>query len=328
MASWPAHVAAALSRLPRVPLVDGPSPVQELRRLRDAIGGGPRILVKRDDALPFGFGGNKVRKLEYVAGAALEAGADTLITCGGVQSNHARVTAACAARLGLHAVLVLNGERPAVPRGNTLLDTLFGADIHYVDSREARAPAMREIAAALERDGRTPFIIPVGASTPRGAIGLARAVEELVDQIPAPDVIVHATSSGGTSAGLLAGCELLGLDTRVVGISADEPAAALAAQARSLVAGMGEIADFDGASVAAARPVHIDDRFVGPGYGMPTAESLEATSLLARTEALVLDPTYTAKAMAGLIRGVRDRRFRADETVLFWHTGGLPGVFR
>lgn len=318
---------AVLSALPRHTFVAAPTPVEELTRLHAALGRGPRLFVKRDDAITFGFGGNKIRKLEFMVGHAVAKGADTLITCGGIQSNHARATASAAAKLGLRAVLVLNGEPPSIPRGNTLLDTLLGADVHYVATREERAPTMERLAETLRLEGARPYVIPIGASTPRGALGFVAAMEELATQMPAPDVIVHATSSGGTQAGLIVGCELVGFDTRVIGISADDPAESLAAQVRSVIAGVGDLLDLDGETLA-ARHVHVDDRFVGSGYGMRTAESIEATELAARTEALFLDPTYTAKAMAGLIRAIRDGRFRDDETVLFWHTGGLPGMFR
>lgn len=322
----PMHVD--LSAFPRQVFVSAPTPVEELPRLRATLGGGPRILVKRDDAIPFGFGGNKIRKLEFMMGQALAERADTVITCGGVQSNHARATASAAARLGMRAVLVLNGEVPAVPRANALLDTLLGAEIVYVPTREARASAMERVADRLRSEGAHPYVVPLGASTPRGALGFVAAMTELAAQIPAPDVIVHATSSGGTQAGLMVGCEAVGFDTRVVGISADEPAGTLAAQVRSIIAGIADLLGRDSAALADARHIHVDDRFVGAGYGAPTAESIEATELAARTEALFLDPTYTAKAMAGLVRAIRDGRFRDDETVLFWHTGGLPAIFR
>ena len=318
----------AVQAVPRVELLHAPTPVEELVNLRRALGRGPRLFVKRDDAIPFGFGGNKVRKLEFEVARARAEGADTLVTCGGVQSNHARATAATAARMGMKAVLVLNGEPLTVPRGNALLDTMLGAEIHYVPRREDRAPAMRETCERLRREGATPYEIPAGASTPLGALGFVTAVGELAEQMTAPDAIVHATSSGGTQAGLVAGCEFAGLDTRVIGISADDSAEALAAQVHSIIVAMEDLLDIDGLALAESRPIHVDDRFVGGGYGIETAESMEATSLAARTEAIFLDPTYTAKAMAGLIRAVREERFREDETVLFWHTGGQPAIFR
>ena len=320
------HAIAALDRVPVRTLAHYPTPVDELVGLRKAIGG-PRLFIKRDDALAFAFGGNKVRKLEVVAADALEEGADTLITAGGVQSNHARVTAAAAARLGLKCVLVANGVRPERPTANALLDALLGAEIVYVSSRPDRTPAMEEIAAKLKREGRRPYVIPVGASTPLGALGFVRAIGELNGQMQAPDVIVHSTTSGGTQAGLVAGCRIFGLRTNVVGISADDPARELEAQIRTLVRGVGDMLGLDGDRLAKEASVEVDDSFVGEGYGIPTSGSREAVDLLARHEAIFLDHTYSAKAMAGVIAGVRSGRFPSEQTILFWHTGGQVGLF-
>ena len=318
---------AVLWSLPSAALAQRPTPVEEMPRLRAAIGGGPRLLVKRDDALSFGFGGNKVRKLDLVAARALAEGADTLVTCGGVQSNHARATAAAAARLGFRCVLIANGARPERPTANALLDALLGAQVEYVATREGRPAALRAAVERLEAQGRRPYAIPLGASTPLGAAAYARAVGELLEQVPPPDVIVHATSSGGTQAGLVAGCALHGLPARVIGVSADDPAQTIRSQVRAVIEGMGELLGIDGRELAGARPIEVDDGFVGEGYGIPTPASREALELAARTEALFLDPTYTAKAMAGLIAYVRAGRLREGETVLFWHTGGQVGLF-
>ena len=315
----------SLASLPSVPLAPLFTPVEELPRLRGLLGG-PRLLVKRDDALAFAFGGNKVRKMRLVAAEAQRAGADTLITSGGVQSNHARVTAAAAARLGMRSILVVNGSPPEQPTANALLDALLGADVRYVASRDDRAPAMDAAAADARAHGRHPFIIPIGASTPLGAAAYVQAVVELVEQIEPPDYILHSTSSGGTQAGLVAGCALAGIPTRVVGISADEPAASLERDIRAILSGLAPLLGFPPGRFDAAA-VEIDDRFVGAGYGIPTDKSREAIALAARTEALFLDPVYTAKAMAGLIASVRRGAFRADDTVLFWHTGGQVGLF-
>jgi D-cysteine desulfhydrase family pyridoxal phosphate-dependent enzyme len=322
-------VFGALASLPSVPFAPAPTPVEEMGRLRSALGG-PRLLVKRDDAIGFAFGGNKVRKMRLVAAEALARQADTLITCGGVQSNHARVTAAAAARLGLRCVLVANGQAPERPTANALLARLLGAEIRYVPTRDARAPEMLAVAAAERAAGRRPYVIPLGASTPLGAAAYAHAVTELLEQIAPPDVIVHASSSGGTQAGLVAGCALSRVRTRVLGISADEPAPSLSGQVRNLLTGLGELigrADGAHASPLAEAVIDVDDRFVGQGYGVPTAQSAEAIELLARTEAIFLDPTYTAKAMAGLVALVREGAFKATDTVLFWHTGGQVGLF-
>ncbi len=319
---------SALRRMPSVALAHYPTPIEEAARLGAAIGGGVRLLVKRDDAISFGFGGNKVRKIEMVAARARAEGADLLITTGGVQSNHCRVTAAAAARLGMRSVIVANGAAPPRLSGNALLDSMYGAEVRYVATREERARAMEQAAAEWRARGAHPFVIPLGASTPLGALGFARAVDELVSQMPAPpDFIFHSTSSGGTQAGLVAGCAMHGLDTRVVGISADESVAGIQATVKEIVAGMGDLLDIDGAALAASCAVEADDRFIGDGYGVPTDQSREAQALMAASEALIVDHTYTAKALVGLIAWVREGRVPAGATVLFWHTGGQVGVF-
>jgi 1-aminocyclopropane-1-carboxylate deaminase/D-cysteine desulfhydrase-like pyridoxal-dependent ACC family enzyme len=315
-----------LRALPTLPIAVAPTPVEELSRLSRQLNlkaDTTRLLTKRDDAIPFGFGGNKVRKLRLVAAQAIADGADTLITTGGVQSNHARATAAVAARMGLGCVLVANGSAPAKPAANALLARLLGAEVRYVERREDRAPAMEQIAAGLRARGGKPHVIPLGASTPLGAAALALAVGELLEQISAPDVIVTSTSSGGTQAGLIAGCLLHGLTTRVIGISADDPSASIGAAIRGILNGMEALLDAPDAFARAQ--IEVDDRFVGHGYGVPTPESTEAIELAARREALFLDPTYTAKAMAGLIARVRANELTG--TVLFWHTGGQVGLF-
>jgi L-cysteate sulfo-lyase len=190
---------------------------------------------------------------------------------------------------------------------------------------------MDAIADRLRAEGRRPFVIPIGASTPLGALGYVLAVAELVDQLPAPDVIIHSTSSGGTQAGLVAGCRLLGLHTRVIGISADESAAAMQADVEEIVRGIEDLLKVrlkpGDVRLKPDATYDVDERFVGEGYGIPTAASREAIELAARTEAIFLDPTYTAKAMAGLIDYVREKKFDASQTVLFWHTGGQVGLF-
>jgi D-cysteine desulfhydrase family pyridoxal phosphate-dependent enzyme len=320
------ELRALVARVPALPLVPAPTMIHELPRLSALIGGGPRLLIKRDDVIPFAFGGNKVRKLALVAARAQADGADTLITAGAIQSNHALVTAATAARLGMRAVLVVNGLPQARPTGNALLDKLLGAEVFYVRARDERSPAIHDIAVRLRAEGRRPFEIPIGASTPLGALAFVLAMAELADQIPAPDVIVHATSSGGTQAGLVAGCRLLGLPTRVLGISADESTAATQVQVRAILSGVADLLDVDRVMLTRAT-VDVDDQFVGPGYAIPTDASREAIELAARTEGIFLDPVYTSKAMAGLIAYVRQQRFTDRQTVLFWHTGGQPGLF-
>ena len=287
-----------LQALPVLPIPLAPTPIEELFRLKAEAAAlaspASRLLIKRDDAIPFGFGGNKIRKLRLVA-----------------------------AKMGLACVLVANGAPPERPTANALLDRLLGADVRYVERREDRAPAMERIAGELRAAGRRPFVIPLGASTPLGAAAFALAVAELLTQIPAPDLIVCSTSSGGTQAGLVAGCALHGVATRVIGISADDPSASIGAAIRGILDGLERLLDAPGA-FAQAR-IEVDDRFVGGGYGVPTPASTEAVELAARREAIFLDPTYTAKAMAGLIARLRANSLSG--TILFWHTGGQVGLF-
>ena len=319
-----ATALATLMSLPSIALAQHPSPVDRLVRLQAALGEKcPKLLAKRDDLLSFGVGGNKVRKMQMVAAEAMAAGADTLVTCGGVQSNHARVTAAAGAALGLRVVLVLNGVPPAHAVGNHRLDLLFGAELVFVGTREERAPAMEAIAEERRRAGGRPFIVPLGASNATGALGFARGVTELSTSGIRPDVIIHATSSGGTQAGLIAGTSLVGVRPRIIGVSADDPADALTRTIHALLGDMAAAIGAKAETIGLDRTVEVDDREVGSGYGAPTQASVEAAELVARTEGIVLDQTYTAKAMAGLIARVRSGEFTPNQTVLFWHTGGV-----
>jgi D-cysteine desulfhydrase family pyridoxal phosphate-dependent enzyme len=323
-----ATALAALMSLPSIPLAPHVTPVDEMIRLRAALGPScPRLFIKRDDLLSFGMGGNKVRKMQTVAAEAMAARADTLITCGGLQSNHARVTAAAGAALGMRVVLVVNGAPQSRPTANALLDLLFGADVRYVASRDERAPMMASVAAELEAAGRKPFVVPLGASTATGAMGFAQGLTEIASAGLRPDAIVSSTSSGGTQAGLVAGAALLGLRARIVGVSADDSSERLTGVVRDLLGQMAARLGARPASLGVDTDVEVDDAFVGDGYGVPTPASVEALELVARREGILLDPVYTAKAMAGLIDRIRRGEFRADQTVLFWHTGGQVGVF-
>ena len=328
-ASLMATALATLMSMPAIPLMSQASPVEELRRLPAALGSGPRprLFIKRDDLLSFACGGNKVRKLQMVAAEARAAGADTLITCGGVQSNHARVTAAAGAVLGMKVVLVVNGEAQQTPTGNARLDRLFGADVRHVTSRDQRDATMRTVADELRSAGKRPFIVPLGASTATGAMGFAQGVAELAAAGIKPTVIIHSSSSGGTQAGLIAGAALIGIRTRIIGVSADETSDALSRTVSGLLDEMAARLGARRETIAGTGAIEVDDSQVGIGYGIPTAASTEALEVLARCEGILLDPVYTAKSMAGLIARLRANTFSTSDTVLFWHTGGQPGYF-
>ena len=307
---------------PREPLGFFPTPLHPLPRLAAHLGG-PRLLVKRDDLTGFALGGNKVRKLEFFLAEARATGANVLLTAGGHQSNHARITAAAAARAGLDCVLVLSGGQPAAWTGNLALDRLFGADVRFVATGPERMPALEALAAELRAAGRRPLLIPIGGSTPLGALGYVEAAREAAAQFAAlgitPAALVHGSSSGGTQAGLVVGCRAAGLDSRVIGVSADETAADLGRMVAEIA---GPLAERLGLPAPPASAIEVLDAHVGEGYGIETAASREAARLFARLEGIPLDPTYGAKAAAGLVDLCRRGAFGPRDAVVFWHTGG------
>lgn len=290
------------------------------------------LYLKMDSETGFGLGGNKVRKLEFELSPHRLQGVTCLVTAGGPQSNHARVTAAFAARFGLHCILVLNGPIPEQPTGNALLHRLFGAEIITVSSREDREPAMREAAHRVSAAGGKALMVPIGASTPLGSLGYAAATLELSEQLAGLDdgceetTVVSSSSSCGTLAGLLLGCALeRNRPVNLIGISADVSAEELRREAAGLALGA---AGLLGASVELSSvPLETDASQVGDGYGIPTKASLAATERFGRLAGVVLDPTYTAKAAAGLVQRVEAGAFGPQQRVVFLHTGGHPGLF-
>jgi D-cysteine desulfhydrase/L-cysteate sulfo-lyase len=288
--------------------------------------------VKRDDCTGLAGGGNKARKLEYLMQDALEKGVDTIITAGGIQSNHARQTAAAAARLGLKCILALTDSVPDRSSAyhhsaNLLLDRLFGADIRIFDASVDPEAAMNGIAAECETRGAKPYLIPVGGSNAVGARSYMDAAGEMLDQAKALGIefshIVLPTGSGGTHAGLVAGLAVRDVDLPVIGISVSRNREDAMHRVQTLVD------DTLNAFATDCRTpsLVIDDRFVGSGYGLPTDAMTSAVQLLARTEGLLLDPVYTGKAMAGLMALIHQGYFTPDHKVLFWHTGGSIALF-
>ena len=314
-------------KLPRVRLGHLPTPLDELPRLTRALGG-PRILMKRDDQTGLATGGNKTRKLEFTVAEALRAGADTLVTVGAVQSNHARQTAAAASRCGLRCILVLRGQAPAAVTGNLLLDHLLGAHVVFSGERTREEVAV-ELVNAEHAAGRRPYLIPVGASDEFGAPGFVAAMEELDAQLRErklhPDRVVVASSSFGTQAGMCVGARALQLRPQIAGIAIDSPTAAVQA-------GVAEIANrtFRRLGVEASLSPHevvAHDGYLGAGYAILGEPETEAIKLVARTEGILLDPVYTGRAMAGLVDLIRKREFGKGETIVFWHTGGSPALY-
>jgi 1-aminocyclopropane-1-carboxylate deaminase/D-cysteine desulfhydrase-like pyridoxal-dependent ACC family enzyme len=328
-----AAIAAALEDRPRVRLATLPTPLEEGPRLP----GGARLLVKRDDLTGLGMGGNKARKLEFLCGAARAEEADALVTVGAEQSNHARMTAAAGAILGLETHLVLGGDPDAPATGNRLLAELFGATIHQPGSDEwaALSAALDRVTGELRDAGRRPYSFPMGGSTAAGALGFMLAWAELRDQCEAlgvrPAAIVHGSSTGGTHGGLLAGRTADAAagaavpDVVAVGV-AKEPGRDLAADARARAEEALAESGLDGDPLDVGA-VELDDRWLGPGYAVPSEAGDEAVLWAARNGGWVLDRTYAGKALSGLLGRAREGRYGPDDTVVFWHTGGQPAVF-
>lgn len=325
--------ASLFTAFARERLLDAPTPIQRLARLSDSLG--VDIHVKRDDLAGLGGGGNKLRKLEFLLGEALGQGADTIITVGALQSNHARLTAAVAARAGLQCELVLTrstarDDEDYRHNGNVLLDRLFGARVHALPAGADASAFAAARRAELERRGRRVYLAPLGGSSPTGCLGYAAAVLEIARQERTAgwsfDYIVLPNGSGGTQAGLVAGHAALGLDPgRVRACTVLAPVETALETTRRLAA----------ETLALLRPgllldqdvVRIDGSQLGPGYGVPTEAMHAALSEMARKEALLIDPVYGGKALAGLLADVREGRLERGARVLFLMTGGLPGLF-
>jgi len=325
-----------LSDIPRVRLAHLPTPLEPLERLGLALSARPRLHIKRDDCTGLAFGGNKTRKLEFSIGAALAAGADTLVTSGGVQSNHVRQTAAAAARFGLGCHAVLENPLAEPPTGyfnsgNRLLDDLFGVTIHTAPYDDAAVAAcVEKVARGLTEAGRKPFIVPQGASDEIGSLGYVVCAHELLDQARELDLdishVVLSTGSSGTQAGLLTGLRLAGSSARVVGISCGEPGSVKAAKVEVIAGRVLERLD-EPAWEGFGKDTEVHDGYAGPGYGSPTQAGEAAIRLLATTEGILLDPVYTGKAMAGLIGLLEGDVLKDARDVVFLHTGGAPALF-
>ena len=334
-------VAGAIERIPRVPLATLPTPLHEARRLRDALGGPdrcPRILLKRDDLTGLALGGNKARKLEFLVADALRGGATILVTTGGAQSNHARMTAAAGRMVGLPTSLVLSaaaGERDV--QGNLLLDRLLGAEVTFVEPASDpmkltgpdEAAALAELEAALRARGERPYLVPLGGSTPLGVLGYVAGALELEGQLKAagerPERLYVACGSRGTAAGLVLGARLAGASYVVHGVAVSGGDPASTGFAVEIANGAAELLGSDVRLTTG--DFATDQSQIGPGYGRSTRGSVEAIELLARSEGILLDPVYTAKAMAGLVADVRDGAVDPAATVVFLHTGGQPALF-
>ena len=306
-----------------------PTPLHDLTNLTRELGG-PRIVIKRDDLTGLAFGGNKTRKLEYLSADARAQGATHLITRGGIQSNHVRQTAAAARIAGMKAVLVLAEDNPEPDvQGNYLLDLLLDAECHILTTDQDPVAKMDELAADLRDQGNIPYVIPVGGSSPVGALGYVSAMLELNYQLWEQgihaDRLYHAAGSGGTQAGVVLGSALYGAGYATVGVAVSGTSDQKVDVCVSLIGETAGLLSID--NPVSSHDVVVDDSQVGEGYGIPTEAALEAIQLLALTEGIFLDPVYTAKAFAAMLADIRSGAVAADQTVVFLHTGGAPALF-
>ena len=321
---------------PRLSLARLPTPLQPLDRLSSQLNG-PRIWVKRDDLTDCAVSGNKIRKLEFTLARAIEQGCDTLITCGGVQSNHCRATALLGAQLGLKVHLILRNETTEqggeleVPDGNLFLDYLAGAEISLYEKKEfqCRLPELFDYWSEYYRSlGAKPYAIPTGASDGTGVWGYVHCIPELIADFETanihPQTIIHATGSGGTQAGLTAGAVLHDLDTTVLGIAVCDNAEYFQ---NKVLADIVEWQSLYSVPVDIGKmSIHVDDRYIGPGYAQATQQVFDVIRKLAGLEGLILDPVYTGKAFYGMIEKIKQGDFSGESDIVFIHTGGIFGL--
>ena len=316
---------------PRIQLATLPTPIQKLERLSEQWGG-IEIYVKRDDLTGMALSGNKIRKLEFVIAEARNQGADLLITCGGIQSNHARATAVAATKLGMKSYLVLRGQQGGETDGNLLLDFLVGARVKYITPEDYSTRVdeiMTELAEELKKDGYHPYVIPEGASNELGAMGYLAATEEIVMQLKKRklqiDYLVCADGSGGTHAGLLLGQKFYNQNYQVVGVNVCDDEAFFINKINQIsekaIDRFNLIVDFK------KEDIKIIDGYVGEGYALNRQEEIDFMKQVALTEGLILDPVYTGKALFGIRDQILKGRFKKEEKILFIHTGGLFGLF-
>lgn len=323
------HLDRLLDATPRMAFVPDPTPVCSIGDFEGRV----ELLIKHDDAQSFAGGGNKLRKLEFLAAQAKSENADTLVTSGGIQSNHARATAGVAARIGMACHLLLRDMVPGQPpeyrtNGNQVYLSLFGATHEILPTETDLQAATDTTVAALTSSGRRPFVVPFGGSNWAGCLGYVACAREIVGQFgprATPEVICVPFGSGGTYAGLLAGFHALGLEQRVVGYCVFDTVETAKARAFGFLDDLAGRIGLDPEALRAA--VELDDRTLGDGYGLPGPDTVDTINHMGRNHGLVLDPVYTGKAMAGVVQWLRDGRFTSGSRVLFLHTGGQPAVF-
>jgi D-cysteine desulfhydrase family pyridoxal phosphate-dependent enzyme len=315
---------------PRLELAKLPTPLDRAENLGKSLGN-LDLWIKRDDLTGFGFGGNKVRSLEYLAADAMKKNSNILITGGSHGSNHVRTTMAVAAHLGLKGLAVLSGTRPSAKNGNLLLDQLLGAKLIFTgdENRSNIDDFIEDEVKRLQSLDERPYLIRRGGVSSLGCIGYVSAAMEICSQLQnlnlKPDILLCATGCGVTQAGLLVGFKLMGLNCQIYGITVSRTRDECIAQIKQLIGETEETLGLD--SKVPSNDIFVFDEYIGDGYTMPTSKGIEAIHLVAQTEGIFLDPIYTGKAMAGLTDLVKKGHIGLDQKVIFLHTGGSPSIF-
>ena len=315
---------------PRLKLAKLPTPLDRAENLGKSLGN-LDLWIKRDDLTGFGFGGNKVRSLEYLAADAMKKNSNILITGGSHGSNHVRTTMAVAAHLGLKGFAVLSGTRPSTKNGNLLLDQLLGAKLIFTgdENRSNIDDFIEDEVKRLQSLDERPYLIRRGGVSSLGCIGYVSAAMEICSQLQnlnlKPDILLCATGCGVTQAGLLVGFKLMGLNCQIYGITVSRTRDECIAQIKQLIGETEETLGLN--SKVPSNDIFVFDEYIGDGYTMPTSKGIEAIHLVAQTEGIFLDPIYTGKAMAGLTDLVKKGHIGLDQKVIFLHTGGSPSIF-
>ncbi|HHY11656.1 MAG TPA: D-cysteine desulfhydrase family protein [Firmicutes bacterium] len=313
----------------RLNLFSRPTPLQELPRLQKAIECKPRIFMKRDDLTQSGLGGNKNRKLDFVMAEAVSMGSDVIITWAGVQSNHCRQTLAAAKQLGMECHLILGGEEPAAKQGNLLYFTILKANLHFVPGNDDLDKVARDLAEELKKKGRKPYVVPIGASTPLGALGYVESTKEVIEQGAQLGMSFGhaflATGSAGTQAGAEVEAREKCPSMKIHGVSVSRDAAQQQKSVAEVANGTYALLGID--KTVSPDDIIVHDEYYGGQYAVPTQAGNEAIRLVAETEGILLDPVYTGKAMSGMIDMLRRGRLDDAGAVLFFHTGGYPAIF-
>ncbi|MDD5686461.1 MAG: pyridoxal-phosphate dependent enzyme [Elusimicrobia bacterium] len=314
-----------LAKFKKVSLGIYPTPLYKLKKITKYLGG-PSIYIKRDDLNGLGLGGNKCRKLQYLMAEAVRIGATDILTAGGIQSNHANQTALAASRLGMTSHLFLGGSKPKKYEGNLILNQIVGANMYFCGTNDwdEIIKIMKDFEKKLIYKNKKPFSFPVGGSVPVAVLGYIEAFKEIVEQLPSLTAIFHTSSSGGTQSGFLIGSQIVDIPVSIYGMAvAKGMLPGLEGYIRKLITETQKMLNIEQKKLR----IILDNKIMGPGYGIESSAGREASKLLAKLEGIYLDPFYTAKGFAGMLKHVKSEKFKKKDNIVFIHTGGYGAIF-